>query len=167
MAAFARFRSWRNFWNIWAPQTVSFRWNDHCGVGICMSHQLLTKCDNLVFHALSERLCFLSVRVGRKRFVLFVCYFSTSWTTNYEVERVYAILRPGLDNTVRDGQIPLIGGDFNAYIGEAEQFDHVEFIGSCGKRERNDRGNALIEFVLKQGLCIFNGHMDMSHMNDS
>ena len=129
-----------------------------------MSHRLLTKCDDLVFHALSERLCFLSFRVGRKRFVLFACYFPTSLAADDEVEHVYAILRLVLGNAVQDGQIPLVGGDFNACIGEDEQFDHVEFIGPCGMGER---GNALIEFVLEQGFCIFNRHMDMSHMNDS
>ena len=44
--------------------------------------------------------------------------------------------------------------------------DHVEFIGPCSMGERNERGNALIEFVLEEGLCIFN-QMDMSHVNDS
>ena len=34
-------------------------------------------------------------------------------------------------------------------------------------REKNERGNALIEFVLEEGLCIFNRHMDMSHVNDT
>ena len=33
--------------------------------------------------------------------------------------------------------------------------------------EKNERGNALIEFVLEEGLCIFNRHMDMSHVNDT
>ena len=54
---------------------------------------MLTKCDDLVFHALSERLCFLSFRVGRKRFVLFACYFPTSCVIDDEVHHVYEILR--------------------------------------------------------------------------
>ena len=139
----------------------------HCGVGICISHRLLQKCDGLVFHALGERVCSLSFRVGRKRFVLFACYFPTSWDMDDEVEHVYAVLRLFLGNAVQDGQIPLIGGDFNACIGEAEDFEQVEFIGPCGMGDRNDRGNALIEFVLDEGLCIFNRHMDMVNVNDS
>ena len=131
-----------------------------------MSHRLLTKCDDLVFHALNERLCLLSFRVGRKQFALF-CYFPTSWAMGDEVHHVYVILRLFLGNAVRNGQIPLVGGDFNACIGEAEECDHVEFIGPCGMGERSERGNALIEFVLEEGLCIFNRHMDMSHVNDS
>ena len=138
----------------------------HCGVGICVSHRLLTKCDDLVFHALNERLCFLSFRVGQICFVLFACYFPTSWAIDDEVHHVYEILRLFLGNAVRDGQIPLVGGNFNACIGEAEECDHVEFIGPCGMGERNKRGNALIEFVLEEGLCIFNRHMDMLHVND-
>ena len=43
----------------------------------------------------------------------------------------------------------------------------MEFIGPCGIGENNERGNALIEFVLKERLCIFNRHMDMSHVNDT
>ena len=43
----------------------------------------------------------------------------------------------------------------------------MEFIGPCGMGDRNDRGNALIEFVLDEGLCIFNRHMDMANVNDS
>ena len=49
-----------------------------------------------------------------------------------EVHHVYVILRLFLGNAVRNGQIPLVGGDFNACIGEAEECDHVEFIGPCG-----------------------------------
>ena len=80
---------------------------------------------------------------------------------------MYAVLRLFLGNAVQDGQIPLIGGDFNACIGEAEDFEQVEFIGPCGMGDRNERGNALIEFVLDEGLCIFNRHMDMANVNDS
>jgi len=58
-----------------------------------VSYRLLTKCDDLVFHALNERLCFLSFRVGRKRFVLFACYFPTSWAIDDEIHHVYKILR--------------------------------------------------------------------------
>ena len=139
----------------------------HCGVGICISYRLLQTCDDLVFHALGERICSLSFRVGRKRFVLFACYFPTSWAMDDEVEHVYALLRLLLGNAVQDGQIPLLGGDFNACIGEAEEFEPVEFVGPCGMGDRNDRGNALIEFVLNEGLCIFNRHMDMSNVRDS
>ena len=60
----------------------------HCGVGICVSHRLLTECDDLVFHALNERLCFLSFRVGLKRFVLFACYFPTSRAINDELNHM-------------------------------------------------------------------------------
>ena len=139
----------------------------HCGVGICISHWLLQKCDDLVFHSLSERLCSLSFRVGRKRLVLFACYFPTSWAMDDEVEHVYALLRLCLGNAVQNGQVPLIGGDFNACIGEVEDFEQVEFIGPCGMGDRNDRRNALIEFVLDQGVSIFSRHMDMSNVHDS
>ena len=94
----------------------------HCGVGICISHRLLQKCDDLVFHSLSERICSLSFRVGRKRLILFACYFPTSWAMDDEVEHVYALLRLCLGNAVQNGQAPLIGGDFNACIGEVEDF---------------------------------------------
>ena len=139
----------------------------HCGVGICISHRLLQKCDDLVFHSLSERFCSLSFRVGRKRLVLFACYFPTSWAMDDEVEHVYALLRLCLGNAVQNGQVPLIGGDFNVCIGEVEDFEQVEFIGLCGMGDRNDRGNALIEFVLDQGLSIFSRHMDMPNVHDS
>ena len=43
----------------------------------------------------------------------------------------------------------------------------MEFIGPCGIGERNERGNALIDFVLEGGFFLFNPHMDMSNVTDS
>ena len=43
----------------------------------------------------------------------------------------------------------------------------MEFIGLCGIGEKNERGNALIDFVLEGGFFLFNPHMDMSNVTDS
>ena len=139
----------------------------HGGVGICISRQFLCQMRELTFHAFSCRLCSLKFTLGNKRFVVFACYFPTTWMSDETVFEMYGLLDLLLRTCVREGRIPVVGGDFNACIGLAEGYDPVDLIGACCMGERNERGNMLIQFVLEHGLQILNRQLPMSQTHES
>ena len=99
--------------------------------------------------------------------MVFACYFPTTWMPDETVFEMYGVLDLLLRNCVREGRVPVLGGDFNACIGLAEGYDPVNLIGACGMGERNERGNMLIQFVLEHGLQILNRQMPMSEIHES
>ena len=139
----------------------------HGGVGICVSGQFCCQMRELTFHAFSFRLCSLKFTVGNKKFMVFACYFPTTWMPDETVFEMYGLLDLLLRTCVREGRIPLLGGDFNACIGLAEGYDLVDLIGACGMGERNERGNMLMQFVLEHGLQILNRQLPMSQIHEN
>ena len=137
------------------------------GVGICISRQFCCQMREVTFHAFSFRLCSLKFTVGNKKFMVFACYFPTTWMPDATVFEMYGLLNLLLRTCVREGRIPLLGGDFNACIGLAEGYDLVDLIGACGMGERNERGNMLMQFVLEHGLQILNRQLPMSQIHES
>ena len=97
----------------------------HAGVGICISKALSRDMLDVTFHAYSERLRALRLSFGHRKFQIFACYFPTSWAPDADVEGVYELLNLLLTNCRQSGAIPIIGGDFNASIGEAQAGDDV------------------------------------------
>lgn len=126
----------------------------HCGVGICVCKNLLLKISNVSFHALGGRLCYLSFTLGRRHFAVFSCYFPTSWAPDADVFAQYDILKLLLTHVRDEGRSLFIAGDFNASIGPVHSFEPSDVIGHCGMGERNERGDALVQFVLEEGLCM-------------
>ena len=45
-----------------------------------------------------------------------------------------------LANVKREGRTPLLGEDFNACIGPAEDRDYIDLVGPCGMGSRNQQG---------------------------
>ena len=45
-----------------------------------------------------------------------------------------------LANVKREGRTPLLGDDFNACIGPAEDLDYIDLVGPCGMGSRNQQG---------------------------
>ena len=119
----------------------------HCGVGICVCKNLRSKISKVNIHALGGRLCYLSFGLGRRHFAVFSCYFPTSWAPDAEVAAQSEILKLLLSHARAEGRIILIAGDFNASIGPVHSFEPSEVIGACGMGERNDRGDALVQFL--------------------
>ena len=139
----------------------------HCGVGICVCKRLLLKISNVSFHALGGRLCYLSFTLGRRHFAVFSCYFPTSWAPDADVFAQYDILKLLLTHVRDEGRCLLIAGDFNASIGPVQSFEPSDAIGHWGMGERNERGDALVQFVLEEGLCIASRQGDADRMADS
>ena len=59
-----------------------------------------------------------------------------------------------LVNCDQAGAIPIIGGDFNAVIGNPLPGDDDDLLGTCRFGPRNDRGWMLVRWVLEHGLLI-------------
>ena len=121
----------------------------------------------ITFHAFTWRLCSLKFTIGNNKFMVFACYFPTTWMPDETVFEMYGVLALLLRNCVREGRAPVLGGDFNACIGLAEGYDPVNLLGASGMGERNERGNMLIQFVLEHGLQILNRQMPMSEIYES
>ena len=128
----------------------------HAGVGICISKALSRDMLDVTFHAYSKRLCALHLSFGHRKFQIFACCFPTSWAPDADVEGVYELLNLLLTNCRQSGAIPIIGGDFNASIGEAQAGEDVNTFGGSGIGRRNARGQLLMQWVLENGFLVQN-----------
>ena len=128
----------------------------HAGVGICISKTLSYDMLDVIFHAYSDRLCALHFSIGHKKFQIFACYFPTAWAPDSDVEGVYELFSSLLRNCQQSGAIPIIGGDFNASIGETQSGDDVNSFGRSGIGRRNARGQLLMQWVLQHGMLVQN-----------
>ena len=95
----------------------------HQGVGVAIHKRLLHQIDSISFSAFSSRVCQLQLSWGTTCFRCIAVYFPTSWHSEDDVEHVYSLLDLLLDACVKDGCIPILGGDFNACIGPLENHE--------------------------------------------
>ena len=72
------------------------------------------------------------------------------------MEGVYELFTLLLRNCRQSGAIPIIGGDFNASIGEAQSGDDVNSFGRSGIGRRNALGQLLMQWVLQNGMLVQN-----------
>ena len=74
------------------------------------------------------------------------------------VEQMYDVLSLLVDACVEAGDIPIVGGDFNACIGLLESDDLImlQHVGPVGRGQRNARGTMLIHWILQNKFYIFN-----------
>ena len=88
------------------------------GVGIVVGRSLYQRMSNVVFHAYSDRLCSLHFTLENVSFQVFSCYMPTSWEPYHEVEQMYDLMELLLSNCERVGASAVVGGDFNAMLGD-------------------------------------------------
>ena len=141
--------------------------NGHQGVGVAIHKRLLHQIHSISFSAISSRVCQLQLSWGTTCFRCIAVYFPTSWHSEDEVEHVYTLLDLLLDACVKDGCIPILGGDFNACIGPLENHEAMDQIGHWGSGMQNERGRILIRFVLAKGLQICNRQSTTENMEAS
>ena len=141
--------------------------NWHQGVGVAIHKRLLHQIDSISFSAISSRVCQLQLSWGTTCFRCIAVYFPTSWHSEDEVEHVYTLLDLLLDACVKDGCIPILGGDFNACIGPLENHEAMDQIGHWGSGIQNERGRILMRFVLAKGLQICNRQSTTGNMEAS
>ena len=83
-------------------------------------------------------------------------YAPTSTASDEDIESFYTQLQDALDDLPKS-DISLVIGDFNAKIGNGIlQAIEAQAIGQHGLGTRNDRGNMLIDFCLRNDLTVTN-----------
>jgi len=112
---------------------TSFNFIVFVAIRLCLSRSLRSYISNIVFHAVSGRICFQNLEYVLKRITVFACYFPTAWANTEDVEEVFQILHFRLANVSREGTTPLLGGDFNACIGPVENHDYFDFYKDHGE----------------------------------
>ena len=131
---------------------------NHQGVGICTSAHFASQISHMSFHAYSNRICSLHFCMAFRRFRVFSCYFPTAWDADGAVEQMYDVLNLLVDACVEAGDIPIVGGDFNACIGliDGDDLTLLQHVGPIGMGQRNARGTMLMHWILQNKLYIFN-----------
>eukprot|EP00959_Pyramimonas_sp_CCMP1952_P079522 1662474-Pyramimonas_sp.AAC.1 len=72
-----------------------------------------------------------------------------------------------LEDGKRQGMAPIIGGDFNASIGELQEGDDADMLRPCGCGVRNARGQTLVRWLSEHGLQVLSRQPDARHAPDS
>ena len=130
----------------------------HQGVGICISANFASRIFHISFHAYSKRICSLHFSMASRRFRVFSVYFPTAWDEDGAVEQMYDVLSLVVNACVEAGDIPIVGGDFNACIGpiDSDDLTFLQDVGPIGMGQRNARGTMLIHWILQNKFYIFN-----------
>jgi hypothetical protein len=84
---------------------------------VVLSSKLYREVGAISFHPYFSRVCSLHFTLANINIRAISCYFPTAWNTNEAVGGAYELLNVLLESCVRDGTIPLLGGDFNVCIG--------------------------------------------------
>ena len=137
------------------------------GVGVAIHKRLLQQINSISFSAFSNRVCQLQFSLCTTYFRCIAVYFPTTWHSEDDVEQVYTLLGFFLDASVKDGCVPVLGGDFNACIGPLANPEALHHIGQLGSGRQNERGRLLIRFVTAKGLQICSRHNASENMEAS
>ena len=116
--------------------------------------RLLDQISGLTSFAISDRICCLHFTNGQHNFQVFSCYMPTSWESGDAAEHVYDLLGMLLLSCDHAGAIQIIGGNFNAVVGNLLPGDDSDLLGTSGCGPRNNRGWMLLRWVLEHGLLI-------------
>ena len=139
----------------------------HQGVGGAIHKRLLQQINSISFSAFASRVCQLQFSLRTTYFRCIAVYFPTTWHSEDDVEQVYTLLGFLLDASVKDGCVPVLGGDFNACIGPLTNHEALDQIGQWGSRRQNERGRFLMRFVMGKGLQICSRHNASENMEAS
>ena len=108
------------------------------------------------FKRVSERLCALDLKVAGRKFRFIVPYMPTSWHSDALVEGIYDEISKLCAEASARGRMIVVGGDFNAVVGERCHGDPEHTVGDHGLGERNDRGQRLVDWATAENLMILN-----------
>ena len=115
-------------------------------------HMLRSWCDGGQVADYKER-C-ITVRLGK---FVFIAVYVPVWsgTNDMEIEAVNEQIRTQVNGASRD-QIVVVGGDFNAHVGQGE--DRLGVCGVFGLDQTNIQGRKLLEFCENNHLVHVNGY---------
>ena len=98
--------------------------------------------------------------LGAKTFRIVGVYVPDSSYSDDDVEFVYLQLEEYIREARSKRYCCRVAGDFNAQVGQKEEFDDSAAIGSYCFRDRNARGRWLVEWCGAQGLILANTFFD-------
>ena len=136
-------------------------------LGIEISARLWWLIEDVSLHAYSSRVCLLNFSICALQFSMLAAYFPISWDEDAEIETMYEILQLILIHIRRSGARIVIGGDFNAYVGNLRWSDEQDVVGQWGSGLRNARGATWITWILMKGLQIPSRQSPGKNVDDS
>ena len=107
------------------------------GVGILLHSRWRNTVDE--FRPLSPRLASLALTVEGQKITLIVVYVPHAGHAQEEVEALYEEVTQEVTNAKKRFASVVVGGDFNAEIGAAQEGEDARFLGRPGSGERNQR----------------------------
>ena len=113
------------------------------GVGVIIAKHLAS--CNITYKAVSERVLVVEVPAKPVDLTIIQVYAPTSASTEEEIDDFYELLQTTFDEIPRRNML-IIGGDFNAKVGEC--FHDTNTTGRFGLGEGNERGEKLVEFCI-------------------
>ena len=108
------------------------------------------------FHAISDRICAVDVKIAGCQLRIISTYFPHAGYADEEVEGTYAQLDTAIKEARRMHRTCIILGDWNAVVGPWRNDDDEESVGKYGVGQRNERGNWFVEWTSAQKFMIAN-----------
>ena len=108
------------------------------------------------FMPLNERVSYLVMKMKHKQLLVVGTYFPHSGYPDHAVEEVYDTISTILEQGKRKKQYMIIAGDFNAEVGERNEFDDSQFVGKHSMGTTNPRGAWLKRYCCFNSLTIAN-----------
>ena len=124
------------------------------GVGFLVHKKWISFIEDFI--PLNERVSYLRLKVKHRIFVIIGAYFPHTGYPDHEVEEVYSAISSILEHCKKRKELVIVGGDFNAEIGERNELDDPSFIGKHTIGNTNPRGAWLKQFCCLNGLAISN-----------
>ena len=108
------------------------------------------------FTPLNERVSCLLMKIKHKQLLVVGTYFPHSGYPDHAVEEVYGTISTILEQSKRKKQYIIIAGDFNAEVGERNEFDNSQYMGKHSMGTTNPRGAWLKRYCCFNSLTIAN-----------
>ena len=129
------------------------------GVAILLHSHWVT--NESRFQAIDERICALDVDLGICKLRLTSVYFPHTGYGDLAVEKCYTTLSELHEEARSEKQMMIIGGDFNAEVGTAnDECDGHPTLGPHGHPDHNARGEMMRRWVAMRELVIGNTHFE-------
>jgi exonuclease III len=124
------------------------------GVGILL-HKRWRK-HVLGFTPISERLCYIDVKIHGVKYRLVSVYFPDSTYPDTEVQKVYDLLSEVIKDARKNKIRLIVAGDFNARVGQGDDAAEHPSSGGHGYGEQNSRGQWMLTWSAAHDMKIAN-----------
>ena len=117
----------------------------HQGIGIILYKRFREIASQISFRHINPRLCSLELETGSYSWGIISIYLPNN--INEEFSDLYEQMTNLVEQWKKERRYIIILGDFNAHIGPLQRNEDEFLVGKFGLNQRNDLGDALVEFV--------------------